>query len=92
MSPKYKGLIGQINKALSSQTFLLPCPAFLPCFAKRHKLFIAHLELSLIEGTNRHLVTRVAHIYKHHNSRLLFWSWQVLLVDAICQGDCRKQV
>lgn len=60
-------------------------------FQNRHKLFIPHLELSLVEGTNWHLVTRVAQVHKHHYPGLLFRSWQVLLVDSISQSDWSKQ-
>lgn len=51
MSPRHKGLIVHVNKIVSP--VLPPSPAL----KKRHKLFIAHLELSLIKGTNGHLVT-----------------------------------
>lgn len=60
-------------------------------FRNRDQLFIAHLELSLVEGTNWHLVTWVAQVHKHHYPGLLFRSWQVLLVDSISQSDWNKQ-
>ena len=93
----------QLSKSHISQTWQSPLlmiphnpPQYLSLFSiafqSGHKLFITRLELSLVEGTNWHLVTGVAQVHKHHYPGLLLWSRQVLLVDTICQSHCNKQI
>lgn len=84
-------IYAHMRKKKKNLANLTTFPPFSIAFQNGHKLFIGHLELSLVEGTNWHLVTRVAEVHKRHYPGLLLWSWQVLLVDPICQSDCNKQ-
>ena len=49
-----------------------------------------YLQFPLLKGTDYHLQTAVAHVYKYHITRLLVLGWQILLVDAISKGSWKK--
>ena len=52
----------------------------------------SYTELSLLEGADGHLEGAVAHVHKHHISRLLVLCGKVLLVNPVGQGSCRSIV
>ena len=51
----------------------------------------AYLQFSLLEGTDYHLEGTVSHVNEDYVSRLLIFSWQILLVDTLGQGSWKMQ-